>query len=115
VGPCTRRDSRAAARRCGRRRIGRVVESDWTPVEGHLFSRWGYPELRLASAIAVVVVAGPELARWARLVATWLAPLSVLAIVALGVALPSAALASLALGLGAGAVVRLVFGTVGGS
>ena len=91
-----------------------VVGSDWTPVEGHLFSRWGYPELRLASAIGVVVVAGPELARWARVVATWLVPLAVLAIVALGAALPSAALASLALGLGAGAFVRLVLGTVEG-
>jgi len=91
-----------------------VVESDWTPVERHLFSRWGYPELRLASAVAVVVVVGPELARWARVVATWLVPLSVVAIVALGAALPSAALASLALGLGTAAFVRLVFGTVEG-
>jgi uncharacterized protein (TIRG00374 family) len=91
-----------------------VVVSDWVPVEGHLFSRWGYPELRLASTIAIVVVAGPELARWARVIATWLVPFAVVAIVALGAALPSAALAALALGLGAGAFVRFAFGTVEG-
>jgi glycosyltransferase 2 family protein len=94
--------------------LGRVVESDWLPVEGHLFSRWGYPELRLAPAIAVVVVAGPELARWARVLATWLVPLAVVGVVALGAALPSAALGSLALGLGTGVLVRLAFGTAKG-
>ena len=45
-----------------------VVESDWLPVEPHLLSNWGYPELRLATATAILVVAGPELVRWARLV-----------------------------------------------
>jgi uncharacterized membrane protein YbhN (UPF0104 family)/tRNA A-37 threonylcarbamoyl transferase component Bud32 len=94
--------------------LGRVVESDWFPLDDHLLSRWGYPELRLAPAIAVVVVAGPELVRWARVLATWLVPLATVGAVALGAALPSAALGALALGLGAGALVRLAFGTAEG-
>ena len=92
-----------------------VVESDWLPVEAHVLSRWGYPELRLAAATAVLVVAGPELVRWAR-VARHLgssrsrrsarscsAPLS----------RPRRS-AALALGLGAGALVRLAFGSAAG-
>lgn len=91
-----------------------VVESDWLPVEGHMLSRWGYPELRLAAAIAILVVAGPELVRWARALATWAVPFAMVGAVVLGAALPSAALGALSLGLGAGAIVRLVFGSVAG-
>ena len=94
--------------------LGRVVESDWMPVEWHLLSRWGYPELRLTAATAVLVVAGPELVRWARLTALWLVLLATLSSVVLGAALPSAALGALALGLGAGSIVRLVFGSAAG-
>jgi uncharacterized membrane protein YbhN (UPF0104 family)/tRNA A-37 threonylcarbamoyl transferase component Bud32 len=94
--------------------LGGVVESDWFPVEDHLLSRWGYPELRLAAAIAVLLVTGPELVRWARLLATWLAPSAALALVVLGAALPSSALAGLALGLAVGSIVRLTFGTAAG-
>ena len=94
--------------------LGGVVESDWTPVEAHVLSRWGYPELRLAAATAVLVVAGPELVRGARVLALWLVPLATLGAVAIGAALPSAALGALALGVGAGAAVRLVFGSAAG-
>jgi hypothetical protein len=94
--------------------LGRVVESDWLPAEGHLLSRWGYPELRLAAATAVVVVVGPELVRSVRLLATWLVPFATLGAVVLGAALPASALGALALGLGAGALVRLVFGSAAG-
>jgi uncharacterized membrane protein YbhN (UPF0104 family)/tRNA A-37 threonylcarbamoyl transferase component Bud32 len=94
--------------------LGGVVASDWTPVETHLLSRWGYPELRLAAATVVLVVAWPELVRWARVLAVCLIPLATLGAVAIGAALPSAALAALALGLGAGAIVRLVFGSAAG-
>jgi glycosyltransferase 2 family protein len=94
--------------------LGRVVESDWLPAEGHLLSRWGYPELRLAGATAVVVVGGPELVRWVRLLATWLVPFATLGAVVLGAALPASALGALALGLGAGALVRLAFGSAAG-
>jgi glycosyltransferase 2 family protein len=91
-----------------------LVVSDWFPVKGHLLSQWGYPELRLATAAGILVVAGPELARWARLLALWLAPLAALSLVILGSALPSAALAALALSLGVGAVIRLAFGSAAG-
>jgi hypothetical protein len=94
--------------------LGQVVESDWLPLKAHLLARWGYPELRLAGATAVIVVVGPELVRTARVVATWLVPLASLGAVVLGAARPSGALAGLALGLGAGAVPRLAFGTAAG-
>jgi uncharacterized membrane protein YbhN (UPF0104 family)/tRNA A-37 threonylcarbamoyl transferase component Bud32 len=94
--------------------LGRIVESDWLPAEGHLLSRWGYPELRLAAATAVVVVVGPELVRWARLLAIWFVPFATLGAVVLGAARPASALGALALGLGAGALVRLAFGSAAG-
>jgi uncharacterized membrane protein YbhN (UPF0104 family)/tRNA A-37 threonylcarbamoyl transferase component Bud32 len=94
--------------------LGGLVQSDWFPVKGHLLSEWGYPELRLATATGVLVVAGPELVRWVRLLAVWLAPLAALSLVVLGAALPSAAFAALALGLGVGAIIRLVFGSAAG-
>jgi len=94
--------------------LGWSVGSDWLPVEAHALSRWGYPELRLASATMVLVVVGPELVRPVRLLAIWLVPLAALGAVVLGAALPSEALGALALGIGLGALVRLVFGTAAG-
>jgi glycosyltransferase 2 family protein len=94
--------------------LDRVVESDWVPIESHLLSNWGYPELRLATAAAILVVAGPELVRWTRRVAAWTIPFATVGAVVLGSGLPSAALGALALGLGAGAVVRLAFGSAAG-
>jgi glycosyltransferase 2 family protein len=94
--------------------LGRVVVSDWAPVEAHLLSRWGYPELRLATASAVIVVVGADLVRWARVLATWLVPLATLGAVVTGAALPSEALGALAVGLAVGAIVRLLFGTAAG-
>jgi glycosyltransferase 2 family protein len=94
--------------------LGGAIESDWAPVEFHLLSQWGYPELRLATATAVIVVASPELVRWARVLATWLIPLASLGAVVIGVALPSGALAEFALGAGVGALVMLVFGSAAG-
>jgi glycosyltransferase 2 family protein len=91
-----------------------VVESDWFPIEDHLLSNWGYPELRLATATAILVVTGPELVRWARLVAAWTLPFATIGAVVLGSGLPSGALGALALGLGAGAIVRLAFGSAAG-
>jgi uncharacterized membrane protein YbhN (UPF0104 family)/tRNA A-37 threonylcarbamoyl transferase component Bud32 len=94
--------------------LGRLVESDWFPVGTHALSRWGYPELRLALAVAVIVVVGPELVRPVRLLALWLVPVAALAAVVLGAALPSAVLGAVALGLAVGSVVRLAFGTAAG-
>jgi uncharacterized membrane protein YbhN (UPF0104 family)/tRNA A-37 threonylcarbamoyl transferase component Bud32 len=94
--------------------LGGIVESDWFPVKDHLLSRWGYPELRLAAATAVLVVAGPELVRWLRLLAVWLVLTAALGTVVLGAAFPSGALAGIAVGLAAGAAVRLAFGSAAG-
>jgi hypothetical protein len=82
--------------------LGWSVQSDWFPVEAHALSRWGYPELRLASATMVLVVVGPELVRPVRLLAIWLVPSAALGAVVLGAALPSEASAhSLRIGVGA--------------
>ena len=94
--------------------LGRIVESDWLPLKAHLLARWGYPEVRLAGATAVIVVVGPELVRTFRVLATWLVPVASFGAVVLGAALPSGMLAGLALGLGAGAIARLAFGTAAG-
>jgi glycosyltransferase 2 family protein len=94
--------------------LGWSVESNWLPVEAHALSRWGYPELRLASATMVLVVLGPELVRPVRVLATLLVPAAALGAIVLGAALPSDGLGALALGLGVGALVRLTFGTAAG-
>jgi glycosyltransferase 2 family protein len=94
--------------------LGGAVVSDWFPIEPHLLSQWGYPELRLAAATSVLVVVGPELVRPVRLLAAWLVPLAALGAIAFAAALPSAVLAALALGVGSAALVRLVFGTAAG-
>jgi uncharacterized membrane protein YbhN (UPF0104 family)/tRNA A-37 threonylcarbamoyl transferase component Bud32 len=94
--------------------LGRAVISDWLPLKAHLLSTWGYPELRLATATAVIVVVGPELVRNVRVLASWLVPSAALGAVVIGAALPSAILGALALGIGAGALVRLAFGTAEG-
>jgi uncharacterized membrane protein YbhN (UPF0104 family)/tRNA A-37 threonylcarbamoyl transferase component Bud32 len=94
--------------------LGEAVISDWTPLENHLLSRWGFPELRIAGVTAILVVAAPELVRPARRLATSLVLLAALGVVAIGAALPSAALAGLAFGLGGAAAVRLALGTVAG-
>jgi uncharacterized membrane protein YbhN (UPF0104 family)/tRNA A-37 threonylcarbamoyl transferase component Bud32 len=94
--------------------LGGAVESNWLPLGLHPLARWGYPEVRLAAAAAVVVAAGPELVRSARLATGAVVPLAALAAIVLGAALPSGALAGVALGLAAGALTRLVFGTAAG-
>src|SRR5262245_33540068 len=91
--------------------LGGVVDSDWVPLEPHLLSQWGFPELRLARAVATLAVSGPGPAQPVRRLAIWLVPLAAVGMVAIGAALPSAALGALALGLGSAALVRLGFGT----
>jgi uncharacterized membrane protein YbhN (UPF0104 family)/tRNA A-37 threonylcarbamoyl transferase component Bud32 len=94
--------------------LGRLVDADWFPVEAHPWSRWGFPELRLAVVVVVLVVAAPELTGPARRLATGVVPLATVGAVALEAASPSRALAGVALGLAAGAVVRLAFGSAAG-
>jgi uncharacterized membrane protein YbhN (UPF0104 family)/tRNA A-37 threonylcarbamoyl transferase component Bud32 len=94
--------------------LGGAVESNWLPLGLHPLARWGYPEVRLAAATAMVAAAGPELVLSVRRTAGSLVPLAALAGVVLGAALPSAALAGVALGLAAGALARLIFGSAAG-
>jgi uncharacterized membrane protein YbhN (UPF0104 family) len=94
--------------------LGRLVDADWVPFEASLWSRWGFPEPRLALVVAVLAVAGPELIRPVRTLAIWLVPLAAFGCVALEAASPAGALAGLSLGLAAGAFVRLAFGSAAG-
>jgi uncharacterized membrane protein YbhN (UPF0104 family)/tRNA A-37 threonylcarbamoyl transferase component Bud32 len=94
--------------------LGRLVESDWFVIEGDIWSRWGFPELRVAFVAAVVAVTAPELARPVRVFAAWLVALAALGAVVLDAALPSGALGGLALGIGGAALVRFAFGTAAG-
>jgi uncharacterized membrane protein YbhN (UPF0104 family)/tRNA A-37 threonylcarbamoyl transferase component Bud32 len=94
--------------------LGRIVDSEWSQVDVHVLSNWGFPELRLASVVAIFVVAGPELVRPVRRLAISLVGLGALGAVVLDVGLPSQVLGALALGLGVGALVRLAFGSAAG-
>jgi glycosyltransferase 2 family protein len=94
--------------------LGRLVESDWLVIEADVWSRWGFPELRVACVTAIMAVAGPELVRPLRVLAAWLVALAGLGAVVLEAALPSGVLGALAFGLGAAALVRLAFGTAAG-
>ena len=94
--------------------LGRLVESDWWVIEADMWSRWGFPELRVACVAAVAAIAGPELVRPVRILAAWLVALAALSAVVLEAALPSGVLGALALGVGVGALVRLAFGTAAG-
>ena len=94
--------------------LGRIVTTKWSQVEAHFFSNWGFPELRLAAAVAILAVAGPELVRPVRLLAAWLVALAALGGIVLGAGTMSQVLGALAVGLGAAAFVRLIFGSTAG-
>jgi len=94
--------------------LGRVVEADWLPIEANLWSRWGFPEPRLAFVVAMVTVAGPELVRPARVLTTWLVPTAAVGAVALEVVSPAGALGGVAVGVAVGALVRVTFGSAAG-
>jgi glycosyltransferase 2 family protein len=94
--------------------LGAAVGPDWSPVDARLWSRWGFPELRVAWAAAVVAVAAPEVVRPVRVLGVWLVGLAAVGVLALDAALPSASVTGLTLGLAAAALVRLAFGTAAG-
>jgi glycosyltransferase 2 family protein len=91
--------------------LARVVDSEWVQLDAHVLSHWGFPELRLASVVAVVAVTRGEVVRPVRVLAAWLIGLAAIGVLALQIALPSELLGGLALGLGAAAVVRLALGS----
>src|SRR5678815_625242 len=78
------------------------------------WSRWGFPEYRLAAAITIAAVVGPELVRPVRGLLSCLVIAAGVGQLALESALPSDILGAVALGLGAGALIRLVFGSAAG-
>ncbi len=73
-----------------------------------------FPSLRLAVTAAVVVTASPHLSRPLRYLGRWVVGIGTVATIALGVAVPIGVLAALAVALGAGAIVHLLFGSPGG-
>jgi hypothetical protein len=83
--------------------LDRIVTTTWFQAEAHVFSNWGFPELRLAAAVAAFAVAGPELVRPVRLLAAWLVTLAALGAMVLGVGTMSQVLGALAVGLGVAA------------
>ena len=91
--------------------LAQIVDSEWLQAEVDPLSYWGFPELRIACVMAVIAVARPELVRPVRVAAIWLVVLASLGVVALEIALPADVLAGLALGLGSGALVRLLLGS----
>jgi glycosyltransferase 2 family protein len=95
--------------------LGRIVDRGWLgAVDAHLFSNWGFPELRLAVVVAIFGVAGPELVRPARLLSHWLTAAAAVGAAVVGIGSPAQVLGAVALGLSAGALVRLVFGSAAG-
>ncbi len=93
---------------------GRLVGPDWFALDDRLWSRWGFPEFRLAVVVAIATIVGPELIAPLRRLLIWLLALCGLSLLALGVALPSDVLAAFALGLGSSLLVRLAFGSAAG-
>jgi uncharacterized membrane protein YbhN (UPF0104 family) len=96
--------------------LARVVDDAW-PSVGDMLWRVGepsFPAARLALVSSVALVAAPELTRPARRGAAALAGLTAIASLVLETAYPSQVLGGLGLGLAAGALVRLSFGSSAG-
>jgi glycosyltransferase 2 family protein len=95
--------------------VGRAARPDWPSLTEGLWTASGqYPALRLAAAVAVLVVAGPELTRMARLVSLFVVVSGGLGAVVLGIAYPSSILGGITLGFTVTGLVRLVFGSSAG-
>jgi uncharacterized membrane protein YbhN (UPF0104 family) len=73
-----------------------------------------YPAVRVALATALIATTSPHLSRPIRRLGRWVVILGSLGVVALGISLPLGVVSGLAIGLGAAALVHLVFGSPGG-
>jgi uncharacterized membrane protein YbhN (UPF0104 family) len=96
--------------------LSEAVSGRW-PSLGDALWRVGdpeYPSLRVALVSAVVMVAVPDLTRPMRVLSTVVVALCLVAAMVLGSALPAHALGGLAVGIVAGAAVRLWFGSSAG-
>jgi hypothetical protein len=90
--------------------LAQVVDSEWAHLEVDPLSLWGFPTSG-SRASCGHRGRSPELVRPVRLLAIWLVGLASLGVVALEIALPRTFSPGLAVGLGAGAVVRLALGS----
>ena len=93
---------------------GRAVGPEWFAFDTDWWSRWGFPDYRLGTAISVATIVWPELKGPPRVVLGWLLAFAGVALLALGAARPSDVLSAVAVGLGAGILVRLGLGSAAG-
>jgi uncharacterized membrane protein YbhN (UPF0104 family)/tRNA A-37 threonylcarbamoyl transferase component Bud32 len=96
--------------------LSRAIVGEW-PAPGDILWREGapsYPAIRLALAIALVVVLAPDLTRPARRLSSAIVGLGAWGALVLGVAYPADVLGGLAIGVAIGATIRLVFGSTAG-
>lgn len=96
--------------------LTQAIDGRWPSWAGAWWSEEAptYPSLRLAVVSAVVMVAGPDLARPLRYLGIAVVSLSGIAAVVLGSAYPAHALGGVGLGVTIAAAVRLVFGSSAG-
>lgn len=97
--------------------VGRVVNGRWPDVGDGLLSsqlRADFPVLGFALAIVVTSMASADLSRPYRYLCRWMIGIGALGTFALGASTPSGVIGTLFLGLGAAALVHLVFGSPAG-
>jgi uncharacterized membrane protein YbhN (UPF0104 family) len=97
--------------------VGKIAGTDWSAAIDAIGSSHPpavYPAMRLAICVAFIVTASPHLSRPLRYAGRWVLGIGAIAGVALGVALPLGVLAGFTIGVGAGAIVHLIFGSPAG-
>lgn len=96
---------------------GSAAGANWTTLVGSVLATAPpavYPGMRLALATALIVTTSPHLSRPLRHTGRAVLAVGALGVIALGVTSPLGALAGLALGMAAGSLTNLVFGSPGG-
>lgn len=96
---------------------GSAAGANWTALVGSVLATAPpavYPGMRLALATALIVTTSPHLSRPLRHTGRAVLAVGALGVIALGVTSPLGALAGLALGMAAGSLTNLVFGSPGG-
>ncbi len=96
---------------------GSAAGADWTAMVGSVLATAPpavYPGMRLALATALIVTTSPHLSRPLRHSGRAILAVGALGVIALGVTSPLGAIAGLAVGMAAGSLTNLVFGSPGG-
>ena len=96
---------------------GTAAGADWTAIVGSVLATAPpavYPGMRLALATALIVTTSPHLSRPLRHTGRGVLAFGALGVIALGVTSPLGAIAGLALGMAAGSLTNLMFGSPGG-